>query len=426
MDMKLTVKLGILMWGMYSINVQGQTLFVPNATTNGIANSTNSDVGIGTSSPAHTLSLYRNENANLGIVTQQGTSEATLWFRINSLVRDAAITYRSNGRLSFSLDDSDGGMVQNNEYMTILNTGNIGMGVVTPYAASRLHLKSVNASVWGFMTEASSNKRLIGVGHDGNAGYVSVSYLEDAGYTPLYFNTSNLTRMAIAVNGNVGIGTATPAARLHVAGSAYFGNENTDSHYRVSVGGSGGDYGSVGYGYKYSLTSNVHSYAVSDLASQIRFHAGGFNFLTAPTGTAGSPVTFSTVMVVKQNGNVGIGTITPDAKLAVKGAIHAEEVKVDLNVPAPDYVFEKNYNLLTLEEVEKYIDQNKHLPEDPAAKEMEANGVNLGEMNMLLLKKVEELTLYLIELKKENEVQTEENNRLEAEIQFIKKSLETH
>ena len=76
-------------------------------------------------------------------------------------------------------------------------------------------------------------------------------------------------------------------------------------------------------------------------------------------------------------------------------------MKVDLNVPGPDYVFEKNYDLRPLTEVEAYINQNKHLPEIPAAKEMEQNGVNLGEMNMMLLKKVEELTLYVIELKKE-------------------------
>jgi hypothetical protein len=80
-------------------------------------------------------------------------------------------------------------------------------------------------------------------------------------------------------------------------------------------------------------------------------------------------------MRINNNGNVGIGTKNPDAKLAVKGTVHTEEVKVDLNVPAPDYVFEKNYNLRTLAEIETYINQNKHLPEVPAAKEMEANGL---------------------------------------------------
>jgi hypothetical protein len=115
-------------------------------------------------------------------------------------------------------------------------------------------------------------------------------------------------------------------------------------------------------------------------------------------------------LVVNTNGYVGIGTAAPDAALTVKGTIHTNEVKVDLNVPGPDYVFEKDYPLMSLEETKAYIDANKHLPEVPSAKEMEKNGVQLGEMNMLLLKKVEELTLHLIEMKKENE---ELRNRVE-------------
>jgi hypothetical protein len=105
-------------------------------------------------------------------------------------------------------------------------------------------------------------------------------------------------------------------------------------------------------------------------------------------------------LVIDVAGNVGVGSLNPDSKLTVKGIIHAEEVRVDLTVPGPDYVFEKDYNLLPLSEVETYINQNKHLPEVPSAKEMEADGLNLKEMNLILLKKVEELTLHLIEKEK--------------------------
>ncbi len=105
-------------------------------------------------------------------------------------------------------------------------------------------------------------------------------------------------------------------------------------------------------------------------------------------------------MTINTNGNVGIGTTNPDEKLTVKGTIHTEEVRVDLSVPAPDYVFEENYDLRSLKDTETYINKNKHLPEIPSAKEMEANGVELGDMNMLLLKKIEELTLYTIEQQK--------------------------
>lgn len=96
-------------------------------------------------------------------------------------------------------------------------------------------------------------------------------------------------------------------------------------------------------------------------------------------------------------GKVGIGTSVPDKKLTVAGKIHAERVKVDLNVPWPDYVFHENYNLRNLEELEKFISMNKHLPEIPSAKEMMKEGVSLSVMSMLLQKKAEELTLYIIE-----------------------------
>lgn len=103
-----------------------------------------------------------------------------------------------------------------------------------------------------------------------------------------------------------------------------------------------------------------------------------------------------TYMCWKENGNVGVGTQNPDAKLAVKGTVHAEEVKVDLSVPGPDYVFEEDYQLQSLEEIESYVKANKHLPDVPSASEMEAEGIKVGEMNMILLRKVEELTLHLI------------------------------
>ena len=109
--------------------------------------------------------------------------------------------------------------------------------------------------------------------------------------------------------------------------------------------------------------------------------------------------------------NVGIGTTAPDEKLTVKGKIHTQEVRVDMSGPlVPDYVFSEDYKLKSLQEVEDYIKENKHLPEIPSAQEIEKNGLMLAEMNMNLLKKIEELTLYIIEMKKENVNQNEIQN----------------
>ena len=120
------------------------------------------------------------------------------------------------------------------------------------------------------------------------------------------------------------------------------------------------------------------------------------------------------------SGNVGIGTSRPDAKLTVYGTIHANEVKVDLNVVAPDYVFKADYKLKPLAQVQNYITANHHLPEIPSAATMKMDGVNLSEMNMKLLKKVEELTLYLMQMKDENQKQTKRINKLEILYKSVK------
>ncbi len=114
---------------------------------------------------------------------------------------------------------------------------------------------------------------------------------------------------------------------------------------------------------------------------------------------------------VISNGNVGIGTATPDEKLAVKGKIRAQEIKVEAT-NWPDYVFEKEYSLPTLEETAQFITENGHLPEIPKASAIESDGLSLGEMNKLLLKKIEELTLHLIEEARKNEKQEKLINSL--------------
>jgi hypothetical protein len=134
-------------------------------------------------------------------------------------------------------------------------------------------------------------------------------------------------------------------------------------------------------------------------------------FMTSEYSNSGGEP--SVKMHINGDGNVGIGTTTPDAKLTVKGDIHTQEIKVDLSgALVPDYVFEEDYPLPSLAETEIYIKANKHLPEVPSAKEMEENGIDLKRMNLLLLKKIEELTLYLIQLEEKNNFLEQENQEL--------------
>ncbi|WP_282160884.1 DUF2341 domain-containing protein [Ulvibacterium marinum] len=122
------------------------------------------------------------------------------------------------------------------------------------------------------------------------------------------------------------------------------------------------------------------------------------------------------------NGLVGIGmsTIPSGYHLAVDGKVISEEVRVLLSENWADYVFAEGYDLPTLEEVEEHINEKGHLINIPSASEVKAKGIELGDMNRLLLEKIEELTLYIIDLEKRNKRIFELENRLESIEQLLK------
>lgn len=134
---------------------------------------------------------------------------------------------------------------------------------------------------------------------------------------------------------------------------------------------------------------------------EIRFIRGASNVLS---------------MSINSQGKVGIGTDQPGSfDLAVDGMVGSREVQVTATSPFPDYVFADDYSMMSLSELEAYINEYSHLPNIPSAKEVEeAGGFMLGEMNLKLLEKVEELTLYLIE-------QDKKIKSLEAKIEELKK-----
>ncbi|MCH8837098.1 MAG: hypothetical protein IIA60_04760 [Candidatus Marinimicrobia bacterium] len=120
----------------------------------------------------------------------------------------------------------------------------------------------------------------------------------------------------------------------------------------------------------------------------------------------------SVVRLTTDTDKVGIGTTNPGSyKLAVNGDIRAKEIVVEIGWS--DFVFGDDYRLKPLAEVERYIQAEGHLPDIPPAAEVEENGVSLGDMQARLLQKVEELTLYMIDLKKENEALNERVAELE-------------
>ncbi|TJZ49894.1 hypothetical protein FAZ15_21975 [Sphingobacterium olei] len=128
-------------------------------------------------------------------------------------------------------------------------------------------------------------------------------------------------------------------------------------------------------------------------------------------------------MTIQSNGNVGIGTTNPTDKLAVNGNIRAKEIKVE-TANWPDYVFQDGYEGMSLPEIELFIRQNGHLPEMPSASEVEKEGISLGKMNKLLLKKIEELTLLLIEKNREIEYQGKEITEMKDSIKQVENWIE--
>jgi hypothetical protein len=169
--------------------------------------------------------------------------------------------------------------------------------------------------------------------------------------------------------------------------------------------------------------SNIVSFSISSMGSIDPNNQGSFSNATM----------LESELTVNSNTNsVGIGIDNPGTyKLAVEGTIGARKVKVT-QAPWADYVFDPSYNLPSLKEVEQYIKQHKHLPDVPTAKEVESNGIDLGDNQATLLKKIEELTLYIIDQnKKLNEQNTQltiqikknedQNKRLEEQAQLLKK-----
>ena len=131
-------------------------------------------------------------------------------------------------------------------------------------------------------------------------------------------------------------------------------------------------------------------------------------------------------MVIDKDGNIEIGKETQTMTMSIKGKIRSQEIKVE-TANWPDYVFGKDYELPSLQEIEQHIKEKGHLPGIPSAVEVKANGVDLGEMNAKLLKKIEELTLYLIESEKRNTLQNAKQQNLidqqQKDIKYLKSKL---
>ncbi|OEK08825.1 hypothetical protein A8C32_00685 [Flavivirga aquatica] len=274
----------------------------------------------------------------------------------------------------------------------IESSGDVGIGTTNPLGS--LHIK--NSPMW---SSANYGANLLIDGNRNN----SIAFLDANSSSPLaitnhfgkfFFSkmpdlgnkTSAPTNLLTINNtGDVGIGTTNPLGTLHIKNSLMWSSANYGANLLID-------------GNRNNSIAFLDANSSSPLA--ITNHFGKFFFSKMPDlGDKTSAPT--NLLTINNTGDVGIGTTNPDMKLTVNGNIHAKEVKIDLDIPAPDYVFKKGYYLRSIEEIENFIKKNSHLPEIPSAKEFKQNGIMQAEMDMNLLKKIEELTLYTIQQQKE-------------------------
>jgi len=363
--------------------------------------STNSGkVGIGTTSPGAKLnvrgdypiakfdssSIY---GANILLFSDHDSTDKH--WRINAGGQDAI---NRKDKLNFVAANDNGSWRKS--IMTLQQDGNVGIGTTSPI--TRLHITESAGGLADLLLLESnvSNYDKYSLRFNNSSGLTVFDY--DDQRDELTFRGNGDIYMTHNA-GNVGIGTNTMDAKLHVRGDYPIAKFDSRSIYGASI-----------------LLFN--DYDSTD--RHWRINAGGqdavhrkdkLNFVTA--NDQGS--WFTTVMTLQQDGNIGIGTTSPQSKLAVNGNISAKEVKVT-ETGWSDFVFDDAYELPLLSSVESYIKEHKHLPGIPSAKNVKEKGLVMSEMLAKQMQKIEEMTLYLINIQKENDHLKAKNAELERRL----------
>jgi len=373
-------------------------------------------VGIGTTDPLANLHINNGDQTYGAILAQANESNFQLYTKTLTTQPTSVESFRlglkygtdeNNGFISFYRGGSTNGgflgfSTNGTERVRIANNGKVGVG-------------TTQSGSWGAKLVINNKEdfsKIIQLGAEGPTTWF-MGIGDDSG---TYFHIGENSSKRLIINkssGNVGIGTnsPTPSAKLEISSGR--------NGFLVN-GSMGGD----------NFTDYQSAFTFTDLGileSGIKINkkngGGNFDLFKAFYNS-------NELFVIRSNGRVGIGASEPTAKLHVSGDILADEIRVEdiaasnlnlngtlaannitvkANGNTADFVFSDDYTLKSLTEVENYIKTHKHLPDIPSAEAMEKQGVNLAEMNKLLLQKVEELTLYTIS---QEEKLTAKDNRI--------------
>ncbi|WCT13684.1 hypothetical protein [Mucilaginibacter jinjuensis] len=309
--------------------------------------------------------------------------------------------------------------------MTV-TTDKVGIGTTTPGA--KLEIAGTGPSIFLDNAQLAANRNpLTGAVVDGTKGSTAIvmSASSNGGnfqfYTSPAIGGSVYERMRITEAGNIGIGMINPTAKLSIQGTGTVSNTGapaiadlfgTFDRTRLTIGNStttpGGTRSSAIL--FYGMNANGNAYKSNwEIGNDIGAH-GINDFYIFSVDLNNAP------FYISATGNVGIGTAVPGGyKLAVAGTIHTQAVNVDM-AGWGDYVFAPKYKLASLKQVENYINQNHRLSDMPSEGEVIKNGIDVGKIAEIQTKKIEELTLYLIALKKENDALKKEQAEINKKL----------